>query len=357
MIERLRFRLRRHRHPSSTGFDATDVDTSLRIGVTAVAALAVLLTILVVLNSLHLGTRTYRADFAQAAGIGAGDAVTWAGIPVGTVTSTRLNGDHVEVTMAIDNDDVTLGADTRAAIKLTTLLGSRYIELRSTGTGELPGNRIPLSHTSVPYDLEIALQDATTTFDRIDADRIAESMASLSRELHGVPALIPGILSDVRSLSGVIAQRRDQIGALLTSTSQVSTVIDRQQADLAAVIGQGRTLLQQINARQDALRRLLDATTTLVHRLEPIVVGGHGEIDQLLTDLHDMTAMIAAHDDLLRNILQILPVPWRLFANATGSGPELNANAPDGAFVDSWMCALSATAVAAGHNPYLQDCR
>lgn len=346
--------LRRRRAPLRR---PTGTDTSLRVGLTAVAVLVVVLTVTVVLNSLHLGARTYRADFAQAAGISAGDAVTWAGIPVGTVTEVRLAGDRVEVTLSIDDDAVHLGVDAEAAIKLTTLLGSRYVELRSTGTGELPGNRIPLTHTSVPYDLETALQDATTTFDAMDAGRIAASMTSLSRELDGLPALVPGILRDVHSLSAVIAQRRDQIGALLSSTEQVTTVIDRQQADLGAVIGEGRTLLQQINARQDALARLLDAVTTLVHRLEPIAVGEHAEIEQLLTDLRDMTAMIAAHDDLLRNILQILPVPWRLFANATGSGPELNANAPDGAFVDSWMCALSAAAVESGRNPYLEDCR
>lgn len=335
----------------------TDVDSSLRIGIIAVATLVVALTVTVVLNSLPLGARTYHAEFAQAAGIGAGDAVTWAGIPVGTVSDTRLAGDRVEVTLTIDDDAVVLGADTRASIKLTTLLGSRYVELRSTGTGELPGNRIPLSQTSVPYDLETALQDVTTTFDRIDADRSAESMTTLARELDGVPALIPGILDDVRALSAVIASRRDQIGALLTSTAQVSTAIDQQQADLAAVVGRARDLLGQINARQAALTRLLTAATTLVQRLEPIVVGEQAEIEQLLTDLHAMTAMIAGHDDLLRNILQILPVPWRLFANATGSGPELDANAPDGAFIDSWMCALSATAIASGRTPYLEDCR
>ncbi|MFC9659639.1 MCE family protein [Nocardia sp. NPDC127606] len=338
------------------GRGVSDTDQSLRIGLIAVLTMVLVLVAMVTVNSLQLGTRTWCAEFAQAAGIGAGDSVTWAGIPVGTVTSTELVGDLVEVTMKID-DEVTLGADTAAAIKLTTLLGSRYVELRSNGVGALPGNRIPLSHTAVPYDLETALQDATTTFDQLDADQIAQSMTALSQGLDGVPALVPGILRDVRSLSTVIATRRQQIGDLLTTTGQVSTVIRTQQAELGAVIGEGSAVLGRIVARQDALRRLLDAVTTLVRRLEPIVVGEATEIEQLLTDLREMTAMLAGHDDLLRNILQILPVPWRMFANATGTGAELNANAPDGAFIDSWMCALSTTAVAAGRAPYLQDCR
>lgn len=355
-MKRMRALVRRQPLPGRAGAEVTETDQSLRIGLIAVLTMVLVLVVMVAVNSLQLGSRTWRAEFAQAAGVGAGDSVTWAGIPVGTVTSTELVGDHVEVTMKID-DEVTLGADTEAAIKLTTLLGSRYVELRSTGVGALPGNRIPLSHTVVPYDLETALQDATTTFDQLDADQIAQSMTALSRGLDDVPALVPGVLRDVRSLSTVIATRRQQIGDLLTTTSQVSTVIRTQQAELGAVIRQGSTVLGHIVTRQDALRRLLDAITTLVRRLEPIVVGDATEIEQLLTDLREMTAMLTSHDDLLRNILQVLPVPWRMFANATGTGAELNANAPDGAFIDSWMCALSATAVAAGRAPYLQDCR
>jgi len=91
--------------------------------------------------------------------------------------------------------------------------------------------------------------------------------------------------------------------------------------------------------------------------LEPIAVGDREQLQTLLTDLHAMTGMIADNDALLRNILQILPVPWRLFANATGTGVELSANAPDGMFVDSFMCALSARAEELGRTPYREDCQ
>ncbi|MGW5381581.1 MCE family protein [Nocardia sp. NPDC003963] len=327
----------------------------LRVGILAVSVVAVVLLGTVFVNSLQLGKITYRADFAQAAGIAAGDSVTYAGVPVGTVSGTRLAGDHVVVTMKIERD-VRLGADTRAAVKLTTLLGSRYIELRSDGTGSLPDRAIPLAQTVVPYNLETALQDATSTFAAVDADRIAQSMTTLAEQLHGLPPLVPEVLQDVQSLSTVIAQRREQIGTLLTSTEQVTTVLHDQQADLASLVAAGRSVLLELADRQAALHRLLDATATLVAQLEPIVVGDRAQLQALLDDLTEMTGMIARHDDLLRNLLQILPVPWRLFANATGTGMELSANAPDGAFVDTFMCALSARAVQLGKAPYREDC-
>lgn len=328
----------------------------LRMGVIAVTAIIVVVAATVAVNSLQLGTVTYRADFAQAAGIEAGDSVTYAGVPIGSVSAIELAGDHVVVTMKLERD-IRLGDDTRAAIKLTTMLGSRYIELRSNGVGEVPDKAIPISHTEVPYDLETVLQDATQTFGQVDADQIAQSMTTLSEQLDGLPPLVPEAVQNVHSLSAVIAQRREQIASLLTSTGDVTTAIREQQDDLAGLVGQGRTVLQEIMSRQDALRRMLDATTSLVHTLEPIAVGDREQLQTLLTDLHAMTGMIADNDALLRNILQILPVPWRLFANATGTGMELSANAPDGMFVDSFMCALSARAEELGRTPYREDCQ
>lgn len=334
----------------------TETAAPLRIGMIAVALLATVLAVTVFVNSLHLGKSTYQAHFVQAAGIAPGDAVTYVGIPIGTVTGTRLTGDHVTVTMKIDRD-AKLGADTRASIKLTTLLGSRYVELRSNGTGRLRDNDIPLSQTEVPYNLETALQDATRTFGELDAEQIANSMTTLSDKLRDLPPVVPEVMHNVQALSAVIAQRRDQIGTLVTSTVQVTSVIRDQQGDLASLVSQGRTVLQEINSRQDALRRLLAATTALVHQLEPIIVEDRPQLQGLLDDLHSMTTMIASNDALLRNILQILPVPWRLFANATGTGMELSAAAPDGAFVDSFMCALSKRAIEMGKAPYLEDCK
>ncbi len=330
-------------------------DRSLRLGIVSVALVAVVVGAAVLIHSMHLGRRSYSAEFAQAAGISRGDAVTDAGIPVGTVTGMRLAGDRVVVTMKIDGH-VALGATTGAAIKLTTLLGSRYVELRPAGTGSLDGP-IPLARTEVPYDLETALQQATTTFGQIDADKIAQSMTTLSAQLRTTPALVPDLLNNVRTLSSVIASRRGQIQALLTSTAQVTTVIRSQQADLGALVEQGRSVLRRIIDQRGAVERMIGATTTLVRQLEPVAVGDRDDIQQLLTDLQAMTATIAGHDDLLRNILQILPVPWRLFANATGTGRELVGNAPDGAFIDTFMCALSARAEQVGRPPYLKDCR
>ncbi|WP_330251333.1 MCE family protein [Nocardia sp. NBC_00565] len=326
------------------------------LGVTALVVLVVVLAATLVVNSLGIGQRRVEADFAQAAQLEAGDQITVAGVPVGHVVGLRLAGDRVTVTMSIKSD-VRLGADTTASIKLTTLLGNRFIEVSPAGSGSLPDGRIALAHTEVPYNLQSALEDVTTTFDQVDADKVGQAMTRLSTQLDGLPQMIPSVMQNVMTLSTVIAERRDQIGSLLTSTSQLTTVIEMQHANLAVLFTQGREVLQEFQSRRQSIEYLLSATTSVVRTLTPIAVDDQPEIRSLLDNLSSMMQALSQHDDLLRNILQVVPVPWRSWANLSGTGPELDANVPAGAFVDSFICALVGRAPQVDLPPYSKECK
>ncbi|AHH17761.1 MCE family protein MceC [Nocardia nova SH22a] len=326
------------------------------LGIAALTVLALVLGIVVAINSWSPGDRRYDAEFAQAAGIRTGDSITVAGVPVGTVTAERLAGDRVVVGMRI-RDSVRLGRDTRAAIKLTTLLGSRYIELKPAGPGGLPRQRIPLAQTTVPYDLQQALQDATVSFDQLDAGRLGTSLDTLAAQLRDVPGVLPDMLHNIQTLAGILGEHRDQLGSLLTGTRQLTTVVTRQQATLATIVGQGRDLMQQIITRRDAIETLMTATTRLVTQLRALTVDDRPELDRMLSGLDGFLGSLSKHDDLIRNFLQILPVPVRNFTNATGTGNELDVNDTAGPLIDSFMCALSGRAGQLQLPPYLQDCK
>ncbi|MGK8503113.1 MCE family protein [Nocardia asiatica] len=332
---------------------------SHRRSVLGVVALAVLLAVpaaALAFDAAGVGRVSYEVEFAQAAGIRTGDSVTVAGVPVGTVGAQRLAGDHVVVTLEVD-ESVALGPETGAAIKLTTLLGARYVELRPAGQGALPGRRITLRHTSVPYDLQQALENATVTFEQIDAEQIGKSLDSLAAQLDGVPAVLPGLLENMRALSTIIGDRRGELGALLAGTQRLTTVVTEQRADLAAITVQGRDLLREIVARRDAIQRLMDGTRRLADQLRTLVVDDRPKLDELITGLNGLLGSLARNDQLLRNTLEILPVPVRNFANASGTGNEVDFTAPAGPLIDSWMCAIGGRAQQVGLPPYFQDCR
>lgn len=329
------------------------------LGAIALATLVVLIAATTLVNALHLGKTSYTAEFAQAASVRPGDQVTIAGVPVGSVSGTALTGDRVLVSMKIRRD-VALGSQTKAAIKLTTVLGSRYVELRPGGQGGLPDHRIPLSHTAVPYDLQKLLQDSTSTFEDVDAQQFAGSMQTLAHQLDDVPAILPEALTNVQNLSTIIAERRDQIGALLRNTAEVAQILGGQRDDLATLVTQGHQLLAEIVARRDAVTRLLTASSTLVGTIRDISVNDRARIDALLSDLRQVTSMLGDHDPLLRNLFQVMPIAIRNLANASGTGPFLDFMLPGGLMVDSWMCAISGRAEQwqwPERYQYYKDCR
>ncbi|GAY13874.1 putative MCE family protein [Mycobacterium sp. shizuoka-1] len=325
------------------------------LGTAALGVVIALVAAVLLFGALGIGETKYQAEFAQAASLRAGEQVTIAGISVGTVDGLKLAGDRVIVTFNVSND-VHLGRDTQAAIKLTTLLGSRYLELSPAGNGELPDDTIPLSNTSVPYDLQQTLADATTTFGEIDAERIAQSLTTLTQNLHGVPEALPEALRNLKSLSAILAERRDQLRTLLSSTHTVTAMIRDQRANLGSLVLQGRDLLGELTSRRAAVQRLFASATALVDTLKR-VLDDEPALNELLVTMRELSTMIADHDALLRNILQVLPVPIRNVANATGSGPAADATFPNLPLVDSWMCAISGRAQQFNLVEYFQDCQ
>ncbi|WP_319447698.1 MULTISPECIES: MCE family protein [unclassified Mycobacterium] len=329
---------------------------ALRLGIITVVAIVVTLATALGLSSIGIGKTSYQAEFAQAAGLSDGDLVTVAGIHIGAVEGVALHGDRVLVTMKLQ-DDVHIGDQTQASIKMTTLLGSRYVELRPAGAKDLPNRRIPLSNTVVPYDLQQTLQDATTTFEAVDAEKIAQSLTTLADQVKGTPEILPEALRNVERLASVISGRRDQVGALLTSSEQITGLLGRQQQSLGVLVRQGHEVVGDLAARRQLIVRLIDATTKLVNQLQPILVGDRHQIDELLANLNGMLQSLGKNDALFRSMLQMTPVPLRNFANATGSGNEFDFTSSGGELLDSWMCAISGRAEQFNLPTYFQDCK
>ncbi|ALR10810.1 mammalian cell entry protein [Mycobacteroides saopaulense] len=326
------------------------------LGFIAIAVIGALVGGMLLVKAIGFGYSSYTAEFAQAASLRAGQPITVAGIPMGTVTSMKLVGDHVEAKLSV-SDDVKLGKDTKAAIRVTTILGSRYLDLSPEGPGSLPNKTIDLAHTEVPYDLQATLKDATNTFDQVDFDKVAQSLSVLGKQLDGLPEVVPQAMQNIQTLSQIIAERRDQLGTLLKSTEKVTNTLHRQQQGIGTLINQGQSLIGEFVVRRGTFHAMMQSLTNLVEQLSKIVIKNRPQLDDMLKTLHQLTDMLGQHDDLLRNILQVAPVALRGVTNATGTGNAIEFNAPNGLAVDSWMCAISGRAKQFGMIQYFKDCK
>lgn len=88
-----------------------------------------------------------------------------AGVPAGRIESIRLAGD-VRVEFRLDRKQP-LGDQTRAAMRLRTVLGKRFFEVVPAGRASA-NHTIPLARTDSPYTLDDVSSDAVRSSDRVD---------------------------------------------------------------------------------------------------------------------------------------------------------------------------------------------
>ena len=225
----------------------------VKIGAISIAVIIALMVVAFKAGDLPLigGGDTYHASFSEASGIKPNDEVRIAGVRVGKVTGVDLDGAKVDVTFKVDTPSQ-FGSETEAEIKVKTLLGAMYLSLKPEGSGQLKkDSTIPLSRTKSAYDVVQAFSGLANRAERIDTDRLADSIDTVAELTKDTPAAFQGTLRGLSRLSQTVASRNDQINELLGNLDTVSgTLADRDQ-DIVTLMKDSDVLLRALVARRD----------------------------------------------------------------------------------------------------------
>lgn len=257
----------------------------VRVGLVSVLAVALLLGLLLnvgQLTAIFSGT-TYTAVFADAAGLHEGDPVRVSGVDVGEVRSIELEGNRVRVEFSTDRE---LGDETRLEIKSDTLMGAKFLDVRSRGTGTLEaGDEIPIERTDANYDLTSALADLATTTGAIDGAQLAESLDVLSETFADTPRSVRQVLDGTRRLARVVAARDEDLARLLERAESVTGVLAERNVDLIGIVSDSNLLLQALEQRREQIARLFTSVSALTDQLSGFVRDNEGELGPVLREL------------------------------------------------------------------------
>lgn len=311
------------------------------LGIMGGSAVLVVLVGSSVLSYVQIGNKSIEAEFAQAAGLKQGDTVDVAGIEVGTVQSAKIERDHIVATFRIDSD-LDLGPDARAAIKMSTILGKIHVDLDPGNGSGLPDNRIPLSNTTVPYNLAKVVNDPRYKsqfehLERIDPTKLRESLDLLTEQMGDSPQLTVQAIDSVGSLAKIINDRRDEVDGLLKNLDQVSQVVSDNRNSVLTLLTQGQAIGDAVSQRQLLIRQLLDNVAGLSKQLQDMGVENNGQFGPLIQNLNTMSEGLEKNRDNLDRLFEIMPVAIRQFNNVMGNGPYGDVYAP-WLFPDNWLC-------------------
>lgn len=200
---------------------------------------------------------TYRTYFSgSVTGLQASSAVRYRGVPVGSVTRIRIDPDNVEqieVTMEIDRQ-APIKEDTVASLESQGLTGVGYV-LLSRGTQAAPPLRPKPGHKfaiiqSQPSELQRLFTGAPELIDRVN---VLVAKATLLFSEHNENA-IADTLDNVRTLTGVLASKSDEIGFTIDQAAAAAKEFRQATVSLDALTN---------SLRGDAQQLTKEASTTL----------------------------------------------------------------------------------------------
>lgn len=266
---------------------------------------------------------TYTAFVKESTGLVPGNEVRIAGVTVGRVTGVSLDGGKVAVTFTVNGAWV--GNDTTAAIKIRTLLGDKYLSLDPRGTVPLnPSQPIPLSRTTVPYDVTQAFQGVGQQLSQVNTGQLAKSLQTLSDAFSGTSPYTRQALSGLASLSSSIASQDAQVTHLLAGTKTISGTLAGEDTQISRLLSDGNLLLAMLRQRQAAIRSLLIGTQDLGQQLSGLVNDDQAQLGPTLAELDQVTTVLEQNQANLRKALALAGPYYRLLGNTTGNGRWLD---------------------------------
>ena len=166
------------------------------------------------------------------------------GVNVGKVTAVQARGVNSYVTMNLEQAYAPIPIDTRAVLRLKTLLGEAYIEL-SPGTGSGPkfhdGGTIPVTQIQPTQ----ALDQVLGSFDR-------PTQRDLQALLSGTAVALAGRGQNINNAIGNLDPAVTQLSALVGA-------LNEQQSNIRGVINNGAIVLTTLGDRSADLQSLITA--------------------------------------------------------------------------------------------------
>jgi phospholipid/cholesterol/gamma-HCH transport system substrate-binding protein len=304
------------------------MDRTIRSGIFGIVIVACVLLVAFGYTSLpfYPQGKSYEAYFADAGGISPGNDVNVSGIVVGAVTNVALAGNVAKVTFTVDRK-IRLGDQTLASIKTDTVLGERSLAVTPRGGGSVTS--IPLGRTTVPYTLNMALQDLGQNTGELDKEQLTQALGVLTDSLRDATPELRRTLNGVAALSRSINANDEALGQLLTRARSVTKVLADRAGQVNQLIIDGNLLFAALDERRAALSSLIAGIDEVSEQISGFVADNRREFGPALRKLNLVLDNLLERREHISQALRRLPPYATALGESVGSGSGFTVNLPN----------------------------
>ncbi|WP_027331669.1 MlaD family protein [Mycolicibacterium tusciae] len=269
---------------------------SRRLGIIGVLVIVVSLSVTAFAYLNPTGHTGYTAHMANSAGVRVDDQVRIAGIPVGKVTSVRLDGALVEMKFDVENS-VPIGSDSTLDVKLLTPLGGHYIALDPKGASPLGRNVIPPSRITLPFEVNDIIQAATPVIKEVDGDVIHDTFTEVANAANSYPDAVRDLIRSANTLTTTMSESTSDFHRGLDFVNNGLLAMVTNRAQLIALVEQFDSLGRMYTSRAVDIVEFFGLLKELTRILDRLVVFYGREAAPITQGLEDITDTLAAHPE------------------------------------------------------------
>ncbi|HEX8741852.1 MAG TPA: MlaD family protein [Thermoleophilaceae bacterium] len=276
---------------------------SLAGRIAAIGAVVAAIVIVAILLFRGGGGYSVTAEFQNAAQLVKGNQVTVGGTPVGSVEKIEITDDsraRVELSIKEDGYD-DLPVETEAVIRQASQSGiaNRYVELqlppdnKRSGKTIADGGKIEISQTTTAVELDELFntldpdtRDSISAFFKNSAKQFKgkeeqqrevyrylnpalSTSSRLFNELNKDSPLLANFLQDSEQLVTALAEKRDDLSALIGNANRTFRALGNERAALGEAIARFPDFMRTSNTTFVNLRAALDDVDPLVDASKP----------------------------------------------------------------------------------------
>ena len=304
------------------------MDKTIRTGIFGIVVVACVVMVAFGYSSLpfYPQGKSYEAYFADAGGISPGNDVNVSGIAVGKVSGVALAGDVAKVTFTV-NRKVRLGDQTLASIKTDTVLGERSLAVTPQGGGWVTS--IPVGRTTVPYTLNMALQDLGQNASELDKGQLNQALGVLTDSLRDATPELRRTLDGVAALSRSINANDEALGQLLARAKSVTKVLADRAGQVNQLINDGNLLFAALDERRAALSNLIAGIDEVSQQISGFVADNRREFGPALRKLNLVLDNLLERREHISQALRRLPPYATALGESVGSGSGFSVSLPN----------------------------
>ena len=227
--------------------------------------------------------------------------------------------------------DFVEGPDLVAELESQSQLASRCRErsLAVTPRGGGSVTSIPIGRTTVPYTLNMALQDLGQNSSELDKGQLNQALGVLTDSLRDATPQLRRTLDGVASLSRSINANDEALGQLLAHAQSVTKVLADRAGQVNQIVNDGNQLFAALDERRAALSNLIAGIDDVSRQLSGFVADNRREFGPALTKLNLVLDNLLERREHISQAIRRLPPYATALGESVGSGSGFNVNLPN----------------------------